>query len=67
MLRTRFTSSDLELLPQLEGVRYEIIDGELYVSTQPSLPHSSSAPASAGLSTTGICRPALGWHFRRQG
>ena len=31
----RFTSADLETFPYIEGVRYEIIDGELYVSTQP--------------------------------
>jgi Uma2 family endonuclease len=35
----RFTQADLELLPEIEGVRYEIIDGELYVSTQPTEPH----------------------------
>ena len=32
----RFTSADLELLPD-DGKRYEIIDGELYVSRQPHL------------------------------
>jgi Uma2 family endonuclease len=35
----RFTSKDLESLPAIEGVRYEIIDGELYVSTAPSWHH----------------------------
>jgi Uma2 family endonuclease len=30
----RYTSSDLELLPDVEGVRYEIIDGDLHVSRQ---------------------------------
>jgi Uma2 family endonuclease len=34
----RFTSADLELL-QHDNKRYEIIDGELYVSTQPSWDH----------------------------
>jgi len=34
----RFTSADLELL-QHDNKRYEIIDGELYVSTQPSWHH----------------------------
>lgn len=34
----RWTSADLELLPD-EGKRYEIIDGELYVSRQPHLHH----------------------------
>ena len=28
----RFTSADLEQFPDIEGVRYEIIDGDLYVS-----------------------------------
>lgn len=31
----RYTTADLELLPYVEGVRYEIIDGQLYVTTQP--------------------------------
>jgi Uma2 family endonuclease len=34
-----WTSKDLEALPQQEGTRYEIIDGELYVSTAPSFHH----------------------------
>ena len=34
----RFTSADLELLPD-DGKRYEIIDGELYVSRQPHVHH----------------------------
>ena len=41
MTRLRWTSRDLELLPLNEGKRYEIIDGELYVTTQPSLEHQS--------------------------
>jgi Uma2 family endonuclease len=36
----RWTSADLEAFPQpLDDTRYEIIDGELYVTTQPSLRH----------------------------
>ena len=35
----RYTSADLELLPDIEGVRYEIIDGELYVTKQPHAGH----------------------------
>ena len=38
-IQRRYTSRDLELLPDVEGVRYEIIDGELYVSKQPNLKH----------------------------
>ena len=34
----RWTSSDLELLPD-NGKRYEIVDGELYVSKQPDMQH----------------------------
>ncbi len=34
----RWTSADLELLPD-DGKRYEIIDGELYVSKQPHWDH----------------------------
>ena len=35
----RYTSADLERLPQVEGTRYEIIDGELHVSTAPAWEH----------------------------
>jgi Uma2 family endonuclease len=35
----RYTSADLESLPFVEGTRYEIIDGELHVSTQPDWHH----------------------------
>lgn len=35
----RWTSSDLDALPDEDGTRYEIIDGELYVSKQPHYHH----------------------------
>jgi Uma2 family endonuclease len=35
----RFTSADLERMPDIPGVRYEIIDGDLFVSRQPDLAH----------------------------
>jgi Uma2 family endonuclease len=35
----RFTSADLDRLPAIEGIRYEIIDGDLYVSKQPHWHH----------------------------
>jgi Uma2 family endonuclease len=38
----RFTTKDLEAMPQIEGVRYEIIDGELYVSTAPHWDHQDA-------------------------
>lgn len=37
--RVRWTTSDLELLPQDEWKRYEIIDGELFVSRAPHWNH----------------------------
>lgn len=39
----RFTTKDLEAMPQIEGVRYEIIDGELYVSTAPHWDHQHAS------------------------
>jgi Uma2 family endonuclease len=35
----RWTSRDLDALPDVEGTRYEIIDGELFVSTAPHYHH----------------------------
>lgn len=35
----RYTSTDLEGLPDVDGVRYEIIDGDLHVSKQPQWHH----------------------------
>jgi Uma2 family endonuclease len=42
-VQRRYTSADLDILPQIEGIRYEIIDGELFVSKQPSWHHQSAA------------------------
>ena len=39
MTSLRLTARDLELFPLEDGTRYEIIDGELYVTTQPSVEH----------------------------
>jgi Uma2 family endonuclease len=39
MTKFRYRSADLELFPENDGKRYEIIDGELYVSKQPSNEH----------------------------
>ena len=48
----RFTSADLERLPDIEGVRYEIIDGDLYVSRQPQEGHQyTCAVLTSGLHT----------------
>ncbi len=39
MATTRYSSRDFELLPLEDCKRYEIIDGELYVSRQPQFGH----------------------------
>jgi Uma2 family endonuclease len=38
-VQRRYTSADLDNLPDIEGIRYEIIDGELFVSKAPGLGH----------------------------
>jgi Uma2 family endonuclease len=38
-VQRRYTSRDLDQLPDIEGIRYEIVDGELFVSKQPGLKH----------------------------
>jgi Uma2 family endonuclease len=40
-VRFHFTVDDLELMPHVEGARYELVDGELYVSTAPSWQHQT--------------------------
>ena len=35
----RWTIADLDLFPDNDGKRYEIIGGELYVTTQPTVGH----------------------------
>ena len=66
----RFTSKDLEAMPQIEGVRYEIIDGELYVSNAPHGHHQYAADgivaaprASREVSAAGIMVTAPGLVF----
>src|SRR5206468_266208 len=54
----------LELIPQVEGKRYEIIDGDLYVSHAPSYEHQDSSGAiyeelQAWSRTTGLGRAVL--------
>jgi len=44
----RWTVDDLELLPD-DGSRYEIVDGELYVSKQPDMQHQLVCTRSASL------------------
>jgi Uma2 family endonuclease len=37
--RVRWTTTDIDLLPENEGIRYEIIDGELFVTRAPHIRH----------------------------
>jgi Uma2 family endonuclease len=39
----RYTSADLDALPDVPGVRYEIIDGELFVAKMPTWEHDHAA------------------------
>jgi Uma2 family endonuclease len=56
----RYTTADLDALPKVEGVRYEIIDGELHVSAQPRWEHQYACSAGiAELEAWGYAR-ALG-------
>ncbi len=41
--RVRWTVRDLEVLPQSEGTRYELIDGELFVTRSPHRRHQQVA------------------------
>ena len=65
----RFTSRDLALMPD-DGKRYEIIDGELYVSRQPRSEHQYTCNRFGHLleewnekSGTGLVLPAPGLVF----
>jgi Uma2 family endonuclease len=40
---TRWTTDLVQKMPQIEGERYEIIDGELYVTTQPHFRHQATS------------------------
>ena len=49
----RWTIRDLEVLPQSEGVRYELIDGELFLTRSPHRKHQQVAGK--------ICSALDGW------
>jgi Uma2 family endonuclease len=66
----RFTTKDLDAMPEIEGVRYEIIDGELYVSTAPHMRHQYAADelrlalrASRELNAAGLTYTVAGLIF----
>ena len=43
----RYTSADLERSPDVEGTRYEIVDGELHASRQPRREHQHACHRAA--------------------
>lgn len=55
-ISTRLTVSALEGLPEGDGNRYELIEGELHVTTQPNLEHQLVADA--------VCREIYLWDRR---
>jgi Uma2 family endonuclease len=57
----RYTSRDLEMMPDIEGVRYELIDGELHVSKQPSWEHQFAASAICGSLHSWSQQSRTGW------
>jgi Uma2 family endonuclease len=66
----RFTSADLERMPDIPGVRYEIIDGDLFVSRTPDEAHqyvcvalSSALHAWSIQSGAGMAVPTPGLVF----
>jgi Uma2 family endonuclease len=64
----RFTSRDLELLPdRLDGTRYEIIDGDLHVSTQPHAHHQYASLMLGAALATWDAAAALGFTFPAPG
>ncbi|MCG8366801.1 MAG: Uma2 family endonuclease [Pseudanabaenales cyanobacterium] len=65
--RVRWTIRDLEVLPQSQGVRYELIDGELFVTRSPHRKHQqvtgkiySALDAWSEASGLGVAIPAPG-------
>jgi Uma2 family endonuclease len=69
-VKRRYTSADLENLPDEEGIRHEIIDGVLYVSRAPHTHHQHAIHGielSLGLwnrrSNAGFVLPGVGFIF----
>lgn len=64
----RYTLADLEHVAQpWDDTRYEIIDGELFVSTQPSLEHQYTCNEVAVRLSDWNTRTGLGWVFPAPG
>ncbi len=57
----KYTSSDLEGLPDIEGTRYEIIGGDLFVSKQPSWEHQFTSTELLRALQNWSHESGLGW------
>lgn len=57
----KYTSSDLELLPDVEGTRYEIIGGDLFVSKRPSWEHQFTSSEILRALQNWSRESGLGW------
>jgi Uma2 family endonuclease len=55
---TRLTVASLDALPEGDGQRYELIEGELYVTTQPHMEHQIVADA--------VCRLLQVWNHQSE-
>ena len=67
MIRSRWTSGDLEVMPFEDGKRYEIIDGELYVSRQPHLNHQRVCNRTGHVLEIWSEESGLGWVYQAPG
>ena len=68
MTTHRMTTADLDLLPDpLDDTRYELIDGELYVSKQPSLEHQYAMGQACSALSSWSARTGLGFAFSAPG
>lgn len=63
----RFTVDDLEEMPDKEGTRYEIIDGELYVSTAPHIYHQMTCDEASSALREWSRQTQLGWPISAPG
>jgi Uma2 family endonuclease len=56
----RWTSADLAALPEVEGRRYEIVEGELFMAKQPHYHHQLTCSNVTGLLRTWSIETGLG-------